>query len=745
MTISEIDRLLRASKRVLLNDGVKVFLAKSLFYVDHRVKSYFSRMLLNSHCKDILFINGCMLPHPSRYRISHQIEQLHFCGFSCDEIWYELLKFERLNLYRGFVFFRCPSTPLILEFINKARQLNKLVAYDIDDLMMDESYVKGIKYLKTLTQEELSLYMSGIRRNKETLQVCDAAITTTTVLANELRKFCPTVFINRNVASEAMVKLSLDTMKMVTNKPDQVTLGYFSGSITHNPDFELISSVIKRIMREKPHVILLVVGILSIPEDLKEFGKRIIVEPFRPWSELPEIIKKCDINLVPLEKTLFNEAKSENKWVEASLVKVPTVASKVGPFADMIIDGKTGILCDTEDEWYSKLNELINDSAKRRIIADYAHNEVIKNNVTAYTGKKLANFISGHMSPSIAFVLPTTNVSGGVNVLLKHAIILRKHGADVLVIALTKEPPKTIVFEGEELYIASPASTGIHRYFDIIVASLWSTCSWIMSYPKAKRKVYLVQNFETDFYEFGHPWRTIANYTYNAYPNFEYLTISKWCQEWLEKTFNNKADFIRNGLNREVFSSIERNFSGIIRILIEGDCGSHYKNIDEAFKITNTLDRSRYEIWYLSNNSHPKSWYLLDKFYHKVPYDKVADIYKSCHILLKTSLLESFSYPPLEMMSTGGIVVAVLNDGNREYLVPEHNCLTYPQGQIDSGRDMIERISRDENLRLRLITNGIETAKNRDWNVVEADILNFYLGKQQEKFICNNEAALLKE
>ena len=35
----------------------------------------------------------------------------------------------------------------------------------------------------------------------------------------------------------------------------------------------------------------------------------------------------------------------------------------------------------------------------------------------------------------------------------------------------------------------------------------------------------------------------------------------------------------------------------------------------------------------------------------------------------KTSFLESFSYPPIEMMATGGYSVVVPNDGNREYLV----------------------------------------------------------------------------
>ena len=59
-------------------------------------------------------------------------------------------------------------------------------------------------------------------------------------------------------------------------------------------------------------------------------------------------------------------------------------------------------------------------------------------------------------------------------------------------------------------------------------------------------------------------------------------------------------------------------------------------------------------------------------------------------ILLKTSLLESFSYPPIEMMATGGYVVALLNDGNKEYLEDGNNCLIYPNGDIDKAVHCIE-------------------------------------------------------
>ena len=62
-----------------------------------------------------------------------------------------------------------------------------------------------------------------------------------------------------------------------------------------------------------------------------------------------------DINLAPLENTIFNEAKSENKWMEAALVKTVTVASDVGAFHDCVEHKVTGILCKDAGEWEAEL------------------------------------------------------------------------------------------------------------------------------------------------------------------------------------------------------------------------------------------------------------------------------------------------------------------------------------------------------------------------------------------------------
>ena len=163
-----------------------------------------------------------------------------------------------------------------------------------------------------------------------------------------------------------------------------------------------------------------------------------------------------------------------------------------------------------------------------------------------------------------------------------------------------------------------------------------------------------------------------------------------------------------------------------IRILIEGDCGSDYKNVDEAFRVVERLDSERYEIWYMNYTGKKKPWYRIDNFLGRVPYDQISDIYNQCHILLKTSILESFSYPPLEMMATGGFVVAVPNGGNAEFLRDGSNCLLYGRGDIDAAVSCINRIVNDRGLRETLYGGGLKTAEERDWSKLTDKVVHLY-------------------
>ena len=714
---------------------------------------------------DVLFINGCdySVPHPIRYRVDHQIQQLEADGVSCDRVDAWNLTNEMVTTARVFVIFRCPCTEQIRDFIALAKKLNKRVLFDIDDLVVDTVYTDEIPFIQQMTESEKAQYDDGVIRMGETLKLCDAAITTTERLATELSKYVPEVFINRNVASEEMVynsERALYERDVLPDLPEEsvsaadmkywrwareharedgvVTIGYFSGSITHNADFELVLPTLVKVLEERPEVQLHIVGDLSIPEPLARFEGRITNEPFCDWKGLPRRIASVDVNIAPLEQTIFNEAKSENKWVEAALVKTPTVASNVGAFKKMIRDGETGILCDDSSSWYQALMTLIESREERERIGCNAYNWVKGHATTLSACQEIGAFIRKIETPNIGFMLPSLNISGGILVAIKHAEILQRHGFDVMLMddSLTEDVAiegKLLEF-GESVYPVVVSRSVRNRFdhyllrgqIDQAVATMWTTVDALRQYPGAVSVKYLVQGFEPDFYQPSDPLRILANRTY-SYSDISYLTVSKWCEDWLTSDWGQKVSFAPNGIETRQFERVARKWdSGRIRILIEGDSESPYKNVDEAFRVVDQLDPSKYEIWYMSYNGAPKDKYRVDRFLHAVPHADVGRVYGQCHILLKTSILESFSYPPLEMMATGGVVVVIKNDGNAEYLRDNENCIIYKRGDISAAVDAIERVVSDENLRGRLISGGIETAANRDWAGIASQIVELY-------------------
>lgn len=730
--MSKIGELGKKVEFVLKNEGVGSVVKKSYTYVKLTGARMRDRKYTGKVFKDVLFINGVdfeALPHPPRYRVLHQIEQLKANNVDCDQNFYLHLNFDQVRNYRVFIIYRAPYNEELGKFIRKAKELNKTVIYDIDDLVIDTKYTDTIKYLKTMSPEEKAGYDQGVHDMQKTLSMCDAVITTTEGMANELKNYCPKVFINRNTASEEMVSLSEEAyakIKCQKDESENVKLGYFSGSITHNDDFILIQPAIEKLMKKYQNVELHIVGLLDIPKEFESFKDRVIAHPFVNWKELPELIASIDINLAPLEESIFNEAKSENKWVEAALVRVPTVASNLGAFKRMIQDGKTGVLCNTTDDWYNALESLILDKSKRSTIAENAYHYCIENCTTVLTGYPLAKFLKSMMKPNIAFVLPALNISGGIMVAFEHCKVLRESGYDVVIINDDFDESRWVTFSGIEFPVMPSRYSYFVGSFDKVVATMWSTVKFLEKYTNIKERYYLVQNFETNFYQSGDTLRLEANSKYSPNVSVQFLTISKWCQAWLKEKYEKSARYLPNGIHTENYKGTKRSFEGKIKILIEGDCGVYYKNVDESFKITNQLDRDKFEVWYLSYNAKPKDWYKVDKFFNKVPFEEVSKVYKACDILLKTSILESFSYPPLEMMASGGYVVAVPNGGNVEYLKHEENCLFYEQGNLVEGVKAVERLCSDRILRDNLYLNGQKTAQSRNWESLKEEIVDFY-------------------
>ena len=328
----------------------------------------------------ILLIDGVenIIPQCTRYRVLNKAEQLRKHGFEVKVINLSDLQLSMAQNASHIIIYRSPISPELLRLCHLAKEYGKPVFFDIDDLVFDTVYTDQLSYTQGLDPVEKGNYDAGVRNYGYMLENCDGAITSTNQLQEELKKYQSKVLLNRNLASDDLIAISSQHIKDYSQPSDIVKIGYFSGSISHNENFELIKPAIKQLLKKYSNVQLHIVGILDIPKDMKPFENQIVTHDYVDWDKLPALISEVDINLAPLVDSIFNRAKSEIKWIEAALVKVPTVASKIGAFSDAVIDGETGLLA-TDDQWFDKLETLVLSPELRQKIADAAYRAVLDN------------------------------------------------------------------------------------------------------------------------------------------------------------------------------------------------------------------------------------------------------------------------------------------------------------------------------------------------------------------------------
>ncbi|MFV0559116.1 MAG: rhamnan synthesis F family protein [Enterococcus sp.] len=330
----------------------------------------------------ILIIDGVenIIPQCTRYRVLNKAEQLRSLGYTVRTV--NISEFQLLDAQHAslIIIYRYGYNELLSELCNLAKRFNKTVLFDIDDLVIDTKYTDQLAYTQSLTKIEKENYDASVENYKKMLMLCDGVITSTTKLAEELMDYKELVLLNRNLASNELVQLSQECLQVAPIN-EKIKIGYFSGSITHNENFELVKSAILTIMKENQQVELHLVGHIDLPKEFKSLEQQIVMHPYVEWHELPQLIRLVDINIAPLVDSIFNEAKSEIKWIEAALVKVPTIASNIGAFSEMILENQTGILAD-DTQWLEKLRELVHSQQHREQIGEAAYCYVRQHCVT---------------------------------------------------------------------------------------------------------------------------------------------------------------------------------------------------------------------------------------------------------------------------------------------------------------------------------------------------------------------------
>lgn len=340
----------------------------------------------------------------TRYRLQHLKDELLFQGVKGElTITATLPKNVDWDTVASVVVYRCKKQDRLEQFLAEAKRHGVTLIYDMDDYIFDYPAISDLPFLQDEEYKDFESYSNSLRG---CMELCDKYIVSTNHMKQAVEMTFPgkPVFINRNMASTQMLILSAKA-KLNKRMDERFVLGYYSGSHTHNRDFELISEVLLGFLKKHKNAYLQLVGCLVLPKEFAQVEDQIIRYDFMDWKKLPETMAELDVNLMPLEDSFFHRCKSENKWMEAALVGVPTIGSFNEELEGATKNHENVILCKDVSEWQEELEKLYENAAYRQAIGEAAYQYALANKTTLCKNPALKEYVLGQEDPFFTVIV----------------------------------------------------------------------------------------------------------------------------------------------------------------------------------------------------------------------------------------------------------------------------------------------------------------------------------------------------
>lgn len=354
--------------------------------------------------KTVVIIAEMTIPQCTKYRVTQKKELFESLGIKCEVVsWTDYFKAKHLlSLSSLAIFYRVPAYDSVLSLIGECKRLNIRMFWEVDDLIFDTEVLKNSRTINSLDKNTINSLIEGARLYRNAMLACGEGIASTPGLAKEMLE---AGLKNAYVVENALDLQTLETAKEIIKQPlmnnDKfIRIVYGSGTSTHNIDFEEASSSLAKVLQENKNVIFRIIGILDLPDCFKGLEDQIERISFCKYDEYLRYLSECDISIAPLENYIFNESKSNIKYIEASIVKVASISSPLSAFTSVIINGKNGLIAKNEEEWYQAFTKLINDSEYRSELAEAAYKNVLEHYAPSQIAKQLTSFLPIEKEPN---------------------------------------------------------------------------------------------------------------------------------------------------------------------------------------------------------------------------------------------------------------------------------------------------------------------------------------------------------
>jgi len=328
----------------------------------------------------IIFISDLVQNPCHIYRVKNMVDAINdnrgsACWTTSDQAVQQLPLLCKARLV---ILHRCLWNENINKIYGYCKKHKITTAYDIDDLIFEPKFVElgYIHFISQFSEEDKEAWVARISSFRKALIGADFCITSTPAIRAHLRQQNVRAVCIPNGYSEENVTISDHWRAQQTPIKPVLRLGYASGSPTHAGDFALIAESIAGFLTRHNNWILTIVGTLDMGPYRDLFNDaQVELRPSTQHINLAYELTRFDINLIPLERNPFCDAKSPLKWYEAALCGVPSIATNNLMYTRLFRDGESGLLASSPDDWLVQLETLAGDESLRLELAERARKQ----------------------------------------------------------------------------------------------------------------------------------------------------------------------------------------------------------------------------------------------------------------------------------------------------------------------------------------------------------------------------------
>ena len=326
-----------------------------------------------------------------RHRCHNPCEQLGRQGIDAVVLEGEAPSFSG---YTHVVLNRVPLVASLAESIAAAARAGTRVLFDVDDLIYDPAVVAGMDFVNAKPAPERQRLLEAVEGIARTIELCPAGLCATPALRRDLAARGHRAEVAPNGVSDELVRLSEQAWAQRPAADGVVRVGFPGGHHGHTANLAVAEDALAALLERYPHMKLVLIGYADPTPRLRERADRVEIVPYVDWRRLPFELARLDICIAPLVDNAFNRCKSDVKFLESSLVRLPLVVSPVGQLGESVRHGVDGLVAEGTDAWIAAVASLAEDPRRRAELAEEAYRRVRRERTSEALGPSLVHALT---------------------------------------------------------------------------------------------------------------------------------------------------------------------------------------------------------------------------------------------------------------------------------------------------------------------------------------------------------------